>query len=277
MPIPLCRRSLTESRSCRSCRFGGQPRAAMRIPLMVLFAMSWCMPGIIHAASHPATPPPAPPGPEAAEIKTLMCERGKLVIDNPMDRASLDNDWRGFQPGAWTCEAGQGVKVTAVPGQHSPYRIRKFDLTDCVLQVSFQFDGVDEVGFGFDDDHGQHLMGCHLRPDGIDISRCPIIGKDRKDDAIDHANAKLERGVWHTLVWEIRGTEMLACVDQQALVYGKVDGIDCYKTYTAFFTGAVPGKYIHVGRFRAWQVMAFKPDWEASKRAQVLAYKAGRH
>jgi hypothetical protein len=242
--------------------------------LFVTLALLCCL-TVAEAATH--APPPPPPGPEAAEVRTLMCQRGKLVIDNLMDQASMDNDWRGFQPGAWTCEAGQGVKVTAVPGDHSPYRIRKFDLTDCVLQVSFQFDGVDEVGFGFDDDHGQHLMGCRLHPDSIDISRCPIIGKDRKDDAIDHCRATLARGVWHTLVWEIRGTEMLACVDQQPLVYGMVDGIDCYKTYTAFFTAAVPGKFIHIGRFRAWQAPTFMPDWESKMRAKVLAYKLSRH
>ncbi len=251
----------------------------LRLAALLILLLCSAIPA--QAAVHTTTPKPKPkqlpPGPEMAELKTLMCERGKLVIDNLMDQASMDNDWRGFQPGAWTCEPGQGVKVTAVPGEHSPYRIRKFDLTDCVLQVSFMFDGVDEVGFGFDNDQGQHLMGCHLRPDGIDISRCPIIGKDRKDDAIDHASAKLERGVWHTLVWEIHGTEMLACVDELALVYGKVDGIDCYKTYSAFFTGAVPGKFIHVGRFRAWQGTVLRPEWEAKKRAQVLEYKTTRH
>ena len=233
------------------------------------------------AASRPPPPPKrvsppkppvpqAPPGPETAELATLMCERGQLMIDNRMDQAAMDNDWQGFQPGLWTCEAGQGVKVTAVPGEHPPYRIRKFDLTDCVLQVSFKFDGVDEVGFGFDNDQGQHLMGCHLRPDSISLNRCPIIGKDRNDDDIAHATVKLERGVWHTLVWEIHGTEMLARVDDLPPVYGQVDGIDCYKTYTAFFTGAVPGKFIHVGRFRAWQAANQKSDWATRGRAKML-------
>ena len=252
----------------------------VRLAASVVLLLGLLLP-VVHAATastrKPAPAPPKVDAPLEAELKTLLCERGRLMIDNRMDQAAMDNDWQGFQPGAWTCVPGQGVRVTSVPGQHPPYRIRKCDMTDLVLQVSFRFEGVDELGFGFDDDHGQHLMGCHLSPDRIDISRCPIIGKDRKDDAIDHANAKLERGVWHTLVWEIHGTEMLACVDEQALVYGKVDGIDCYKTYTAFSTGAVPGKSISVGRFRVWQAPALRPEWEAKKRAQVLEYQKTRH
>ncbi len=248
------------------------PRRFSRFLLLCLC----CLPLPAFAAVPKKAPPP-PPGPETMEVKTLMLERGRLVIDNPMNQKSMDDDWRGFQPGKWQCEEGQGVKVTAVPGDHGPYRIRHFDLTDFVLQVSFMFDGVDELSFGFDNDGGQHMMGCHLSPDGISINRTPLIGKDRKDDAMDHATCKLERGVWHTLVWECKGQEMLACVDQKWVVYGNADGIDCYKTYTAFSTGSVPGKFIHVANYRAWQAAGFSPEWESKRRARVVEYKSKKH
>jgi hypothetical protein len=187
----------------------------------------------------------------------------------------MDNIWRGFQPGEWKLE-DHAVRVTAKPGEHSPYRIRHFDQTDVVLQVSFRLDGVDHLGFGFDDDRGQHLMSCNLHPNSLDIHRSGIIGKDRKDDNIDQARMKLAPGTWPTLVWEIHGTEMLACVDENWLAYGQVDGIDCYKTYLAFFTSANPGQWAWVAHVKVWQA-TLKPDWATKMRARVQAYAKKPH
>lgn len=223
-------------------------------------------------AAVPVTAP-EPTSPPIGLLATLMCERGDLVFDDPMSEESMARDWGGFMPGRWVFE-NQAVRVTSEPGEHGPYRLRKLGLTDLVIQLDFRMDGVTTMGFGMDDERGRHLLACHLSPHSVSLQRRESVTDDRRDHQVDRANVKLAANAWHTLVWEIHGTEMLASIDQKTVLYGEAEGIDIAKGQLAIFTTAAQGNWAWIAHVQAWQA-TLAPGWEA-KKVQVLAYRKKR-
>ena len=68
------------------------------------------------AANAPA--PAKPAGPPNAELKTLMCDRGKLLFEEDFSTDSLAKNWGGFIAGTWT-PGDNLVQVTPIAGAKS--------------------------------------------------------------------------------------------------------------------------------------------------------------
>ncbi len=230
------------------------------------------------AAALTAANAPAPAkaaGPPSAELKTLMCDRGKVLFDEEFSTESLAKNWGGFIAGTWT-PGDSLVQVTGIAGAHHPQRGHHLELTDAIIQVAIKLDGATWAGVGLDSDKAGHVVRFNLHGDSVDLQRWTGIGKDPKDDRIDGMNAKLGDGQWHALLWEIHGTEMIASIDEQQVMYGSADGIDIAKSSVSLFASETPGKSVSFAHLKVWESTP-KADWEKKRKAQILAYKAKRH
>ena len=241
----------------------------LRLPSALTMIAICCLPPLPAAVAATVLEQVPPTG----LLATLMCERGELVFDDPMSEASMAADWGGFMPGRWVFEP-QAVRVSSEPGGHGPYRMRKLDLTDLVIQLDFRMDGATTMGFGMDDERGRHLLACHLSPSAVSLQRRESVAEDRKDHQVDRANVKLAAKTWHTLVWEIHGTEMLATIDQATVLYGDAPGVDITKGSLTIFTTAAQDNWAWIAHVQAWKA-TLSPEWEA-KKLKVLAYQRKR-
>ncbi len=206
--------------------------------------------------------------------KTLMCERGKLVFDEDFTGAdALAKNWGDPNAMGFTFE-NHAMKVTALPNVHPPMRFHRLEITDAVVQADLKLDGADWLSLGWDSKQAPppgHMERFSLRADGWNLHREGGLGKDRKNDTIGKRSEKIEPGTWHTLVWEIHGTERLLALDENQIIYGEADGIDIPKSSLWFETSSNPGKFAWFAHLKVWQATA-KADWETKGKPKVLDY-----
>jgi hypothetical protein len=229
--------------------------------------------GTAHAAAAAAAAPASGDAPPQGEIKTLMCDRGKLLFEDDFPADTLGKNWGDAKSEGFAFE-GSAMRVTALPGVHPPMRFHGLAADDVIVQVDLKLDGVDWLSLGWDSKQAPspgHMERFSLRAESWEDHREGKLGTDRSKDTIDKMNTKIEIGVWHTLVWEIHGTERLASLDKTKVLYGQADGIDIPKSSLWLETSSNPGKYAWFAHLKVWQA-TLKPDWEKKGKAQVLEY-----
>jgi hypothetical protein len=105
----------------------------------------------------------AEPVPDA---KTLMTERGKLVLKENFDQPP-DKEWRISAP-QW--ETVEGIlKATHQPPiqtNHGPVMERRVTLGNAIVQVSFKLEGKAQAVVHFNKKDG-HLCRAVIRPEGF--------------------------------------------------------------------------------------------------------------
>lgn len=224
-------------------------------------------------AATAAAATPAGDAPPQAEGKTLMCERGKLLFSDDFTAESMVKNWGDANLNGFTF-ADQAVKITALPNVHPPMRFHGLAATDVIVQADLKLDGVDWMSLGWDSKQAPppgHMERFSLRPGSWDMHREGGLGGDKSKDTIDKMNTKIEPGRWHTLVWEIHGTERLASLDANQILYGQADGIDIPRSSLWLEISSNPGKYAWFAHLKVWQATV-KADWDKKGKPQVLDY-----
>lgn len=218
----------------------------------------------------PVVDPHAAGAPPSAEPKTLMCERGKLLFSDDFTSASLAKNWYA-DFGTWECKDG-GVTVSGPADKHHPLKAHRMALTDAIVQVDFRFAGADWLGVGWDNEQKGHVIRCNIHPTKWDVSRWFNLIPGSKDDTLDARPADLAPGRWYTLVWELRGTESLASIDERLICYGHTDGVDLPKNQLDLFSANGPGQVAEFAHVKVWEVAGLMPGWERTQRARVLQF-----
>ena len=75
---------------------------------------------------------------------------------------------------------------------------------------------------------------------------------------------KFEPGTWHTIVWEVQGDEMLACVDDKEIAMAKADGMTLTRTRLQLVASG------ETAWFSAVKVWKAEPDPKWPKKKAVL-------
>ncbi len=219
------------------------------------------------AATVPSAKAPASDQPPTAVLKTLMCERGKLLFSDDFTAASFAKNWfANF--GTWECR-DDAVRVSGPSGEHHPLKGHHLAVQDAIVQVDVKFDGTDWLGVGWDNDPRGHLIRCNLNPGKWDISRWFTLFPGSKDNTLDSHPADFVPARWYTLVWEIRGTESLASIDERLICYGQMEGVDLSKSTLTLFSNNGAGHVAWFAHLKVWEVTGFMPDWEKRTRARV--------
>ena len=223
-------------------------------PILVLSVL--LVPGLAAAQEKKAKTPPEP--------KVWMCKKGELLWEEKFEGTELSKDWhKGL--GNWTVESGvlKGAEVPA--DKHHAYASRNVSDPDVIIQFSFKLDGAGWMGGFFDGK--EHVSALSLGADGIRIRKMSGIGPTSKSTEVDYTKGKLNDGAWHTVVWEFRGDEMVATVDDKDMVLAKVDGLSMERNHLELNTAGGPLALFK--EVKVWKSVA--DDKWPQKRAQLMA------
>ncbi len=195
---------------------------------------------------------------------THMVERGKVLFHDDLT-TKPGPAWK-VGKGRWEVVDGalRGSELKA--DMHGAVMRHAQNFRNAVVQYSFKLDGCRQTTFSVNATKG-HLCRCVINANGFAVQ------KDSSDHGATDKPAVLERkavaikpGVWHTIVIELQGKEMLACLDGEHVVFGSHDALDKPK---ANFGLTVAGESASFKDLTVWEAEPSK-DWEAAK-AKLLA------
>src|SRR5262249_40197753 len=95
------------------------------------------------------------------------------------------------------------------------------------------------------------------------------VGGGDRMEVLDTLPLKLEPGIWHTLLLEIQGNEVVASIDGKDVVFGAGERIDVDKTSVQFRVG---GESAAFKDLRVWETTP-SDTWEVTKAKLLEARK----
>jgi hypothetical protein len=217
--------------------------------------MKWLAPflialGLLGALAEDANPP------------TLMTERGKLMYSSNLN-APLDSDWK-VAKGDWKVVDGvlNGTQLAA--DNHGAVARYAMNFKDIIIQYDVKLGAGKATSLSINDTNG-HICRISLTQKGFTAT------KDDHDHDGPNESVKLGAGAfksdvnaWHTVLLELRGSEMLARVDEQVIV-GQNPEIDVTK---ANFGLTVSGQGVQFRNLRVWEALP-NTSW-AETRAKFM-------
>jgi hypothetical protein len=199
-----------------------------------------------------------------APAPTHMVERGKLVFSDDFT-AKPANPWKAGK-GKWEVVDGalRGSELKA--DMHGATLRRDVAFKNAVIQYQFKFDGARQTSLSINGAKG-HLCRVVLTPTGFTVQKDSTDhGATNKGELLERKAVAIKPGVWHTLVVELNGKEMLACVDGEHVAYGSHDAIANPKGNVGL---TVAGDGMSFKEFKMWEATP-KSGWEEPK-AKLLA------
>lgn len=196
-----------------------------------------------------------------AEPAPIMCKKGELL---------LQDSFTGKHGKEWFRITGTfDVINDQLRGAENPKDNHHSELStgatgtlkssDVIVRFSFKFDGAKGLSVGLENPKG-HVARAGAMPDGFGISR--FGGKK------DGLKMKLEPGTWHTVLWEVRGGEMVAQIDDQAPLYVEDDMLKVERTRLVLTNY---GQYAWFDEIAVWKA---EPDEQWPTRRERI--KAGQ-
>lgn len=198
---------------------------------------------------------------QAEDLKPVMCERGKLLLSEDFATGPLGADWRVLK-GKWEIADGALKGAELASDSHAAVLGRDLKCRNLIAQFSFKFDGAKSAAFSLNFAKG-HVCRIAITPAGFTVQKDKA-GKNTEDKAakLDTVKCAFAPGEWHTMLVEVCGKEMLACVDGKLAAFGAHDGIDVDKTSVRF---PVVGDSVFIKNVRIWEAQPAS-GWEAAKK-----------
>ena len=203
-----------------------------------------------------------------ADPKVWMSLRGALLWEETFAGGAWNKEWNRYK-GNYVVEKDQ-LKVAEVAGDgHLPTMTRNFKESNVVIQFTFKFEGAKWLGVQLDDAADdakkEHVAQLTIQPDSFRIEKMTGFGPTTKNTVVDQKKMKFEPGVWHTIVWEILGDEMVATIDDKEMVLAKVDGMTLARSRLQLVSS---GDWAWYDEIKVWKAEP-DPKW-AKKRAALL-------
>lgn len=199
------------------------------------------------------------PAAEPATLPTLLTERGKLVVQDDLSQP-LAKPWTESAPiweavdGAW-----KATHRKPYPGIHGPVAQRPVAIDGgAIVQLSFKLEGKARATVHFNKKNG-HLCRTILTPTAFYVVRRDSGGD--KGIRLGERELTIAPDVWHTLVMEVCGNELLATLDGKETIFGARDDLDQPKTSLILESA---GGTAWFKDLRVWEATP-KQDWPATK------------
>lgn len=203
-----------------------------------------------------------------AEPKTLLAERGKLLLSDDLN-AAPSKEWH-VAKGKW--EAVDGAwHGEELPSDMHPAVVRhQLKFQNAIFQYSFKLDGARQTTLSINDQK-EHLCRVLLRPNGFTVQKDDH-DHDGPDKAVVFKNVTtpIKPGEWHTLVVEILGQEMVASLDGDKVGFGAHELIGTEKANFGFTINGVSASFKNL---RVWEALPNK-DWAETKAKLAAAQPA---
>ncbi len=187
---------------------------------------------------------------KAADLKPVLNQSGKLVVDEKFAGAALPGSWGGVQ-GDWQVRDGAVVGKEKASDEHPAVLFLNQSHRDAIVRFSFKLDGA--KGFNLSLNHLKgHLFRVTVAEDGLTLSK----DKDKKDPKskavqLGKASGKFEAGKWHTLLLETKGGKVSVQADNGAKVEGSHPELDVDKTGYRF---VMRGESLRLADVKVWEV-----------------------
>jgi len=202
-----------------------------------------------------------------ADPKVWMALRGPLLWEETFAGGVWSKDWSLYK-GKFVVEKEQLKVAEQASDGHLPTMTRNFKESNVVIQFNFKFEGAKWLGIQLDDATNdakkEHVAQLTIQPDSFRIEKMTGFGGTTKNTTVDQKKMKFEPGVWHTIVWEIQGDEMLACVDDKEIAMAKVDGMTLVRSRLQLVSS---GELAWFDEIKVWKAEP-DPKW-AKKRAAL--------
>lgn len=196
--------------------------------------------------------------------KLLMTLTGKQLLDEPFTKESWEKNWgKSWHKGDWQVTGDQmRVAQIASDGHHPEIGWGPGGpLHNVVAQCKFKYDGAQWMGFGFSDK--EHVARIMINDGGFELVKMSGIGPTTKGERLDRQSVKWEKDKWYTMTIELLGSELIANLDDQYVLYGESKTFDVDK---GRFTLIVGGQYGWYDELKIWEAQP-NPAWEKKKPA----------
>jgi hypothetical protein len=195
----------------------------------------------------------------SAEPKTLLAERGKLLLSDDLN-ATPSAEWR-VAKGKWQAVDG-ALHGEELPADNHPGVVRRLlKFQNAIFQYSFKLEGAKQTTLSINDEK-EHVCRVLIRPNGFTVQK-----DDHDHDGPDKAvvfrtiATPIKEGEWHTIVVEILGQEMLARLDGDQVGFGSHELIGTQK---ANFGLTINGQSASFKNLRVWEALPNK-NWAETK------------
>ena len=194
---------------------------------------------------------------------TLMLQPGKLLVSDDLNQP-FGKDWFG-KPGKWEVVDGVTRGSQRTEDMHAAVRRRNVKFDHAVVSFQFRFDGATMMSLSMNAEKG-HVGRVRITPDGFSVIRDKDKAKAEKVAPLDTRNVKIEPRIWHTMVVEMSGKDMVARLDGKEIGFGSNDGLATTKESVGF---TVQGDSMSFKNLRVYEGTPLK-GWDAT-RAKLIA------
>lgn len=187
---------------------------------------------------------------KAADLKPVLNQPGKLIVDEKFAGGALPSSWGGVQ-GDWQVRDGAVVGKEKASDEHPAVLFLNQPHRDSIVRFSFKLDGAKSFNLSLNHSKG-HLFRVAVDADGLTLSK----DKDKKDPKskvaqLGKASGKFEAGKWHTLQLETKGGKVSVQADNGTKLEGSHPELDVDKTGYRFI---MRGESLRVTDVKVWEV-----------------------
>jgi hypothetical protein len=195
---------------------------------------------------------------KTTDMAPVMCKKGKLIFEDAFTKGEISKAWNKYK-GNWQPD-GDTIKVQEVAADaHHPAMSHNVGAKDVIVQAKFKFDGAKWMGLSLD--NKEHVARCIITPTGFKVVKMSGIGGTTKGVDVDERKFKFETGKWYTMLWEVRGSEMIARIDDLTFCFGDGPGVETEKLRFELISG---GEWAGWDDVKVWEAEE-NPDWKMTK------------
>jgi hypothetical protein len=214
-----------------------------------------------------------------SNARPLLTKPGKLLFSEdlrevPHVRDKRNKTGRGaWQSGLGRWEIKDGVLVGAEKAEdkHGAMLTKPgLPFHNAAVQVAFRVDGAKAFTLDANSFKMGRIIAVSITSTSLKLQRS-VGGGDRME-VLDTVPLKLDRGIWHTLLLEIQGNEVVAGIDGKDVVFGAGERIDVDKTSVQFRVG---GESAAFKNLRVWETTP-SDTWEATKAKLLEARRTNK-
>jgi len=198
----------------------------------------------------------------AADLKPIMTTRGKALLTESFEAATLPESWESLK-GTWTVAEGALQGAEKASDKHAAVIGTSLELPRTFqVRFDFKFDGAKTVHLSF---NGKgHICRVAITPSGF-VLKGEKVKKDPADKSVDVGNVqqKFESGKWYTMLVEIDGPEFVAFVNPKQIAFGSHEKITRPKNVVRF---PLSGSTASIDNLKIWTAKS-NPTWAKTKAA----------
>jgi hypothetical protein len=198
--------------------------------------------------------------------QTLMLQPGKLLVSEDLNQP-LGKEWFG-NPGDWKIVDGVLRGSERADDMHAAVRRRNVKFDHAVVAFQLRLENAKAMSLSMNAEKG-HVCRVRVAPDGLTVQRDKDKVKNEKPVQLDKANVKIDPKVWHTMIVEMSGKEMVARLDRKHVAFGVHDGLTATKHSVGF---TVQGDGVSFKNLRVYEGSPMS-SWEATKTKLIADRK----